>query len=282
MTALDCISEVGFGYYAPFDAAPTTPGGGEAAGYVEAGSGLSFFPVTILPGGSLLIATASRYSRDGTVPSTGTMSGFGATWERIYYEDNADSAGGAFTEVWRAQEASYTLPDRLRYSFSGGSTGDHIWSSVGFTAYTGIDPAGLSDNGASSIRNVLHHGPAVTSTSVSYSQTTPYRDPESLLWTAFWFMSTAPPDSNNTGVNYGSWIGSPYGAIRNSNPPPPQWGWSEIALTYDNTTVSPTSSVPLTMHWWAASLELLADPACSGFVEANPYWGINTTTVIPF
>ncbi len=264
-----CIDYPTWGLFASGEGSPVTPGGGEAAGYVEAGlNNLTF--TNDPPDGSLIIAIARRYSYSGSLPSTGTMSGFGATWTRISYQEASGNLGDAFSEVWWAFEPTYTA-GRARYTFPAGSDYDQTYSTVGYEVLTGFDPA-------NPFREVQEYGPT-SGTSASWSHVPSVVTPSSIIFTAFYSMDSALTDQAITqtftdlDIHAASRETPPIGSGGSPVPVDPQRGTQEVfavAVGPDfGFTFADTSNA---RTWWAVTLEIVADPECAGILQA--YWGI--------
>lgn len=276
----DCISVDVWGDFGTRDGAPTDFGG-EAAGFVKAGAGGLTFPGSPA-GGDLIIAYASRFHMNsGSVPPTGTISGFGATWDLISSQSATGNGSAGFTEVYRAQQPSYTVPDFMRYDFPAGSTGDHIYSTVGYIAYSGVNPVGLADNGASTILNITQHGPTSGFSPADYTQgALGSFESSSSVWFNRWQSLINSGNSDGFFWNEEGIVENAFGwasGTRSTVPPPPQWGVADAAHTREAGVSSQWTWEPgQSRTWWAASLEIRADPECI----LDAYWGIDVTLVI--
>lgn len=266
---LPCLDYPTWGLFPGGEAPPVTPGGGESAGYVEAGLNNLIFENTP-PAGALLLATTRRYSYAGSLPATGTLAGFGATWTRLSYQEASGNLGNAFSELWWALEPSYTS-GRLRYTFPAGSDYDMTYSSVFYEAFTGVDPA-------LPFQNVEEFDPT-TGTSAAWSHS--LMSPSSLMFTAFYAMDSAltnqtiTPTVTPLDTHSASQETPPIGSGGLPVPVDPQRGTQEYfevvggpdyGFTFTDTSNART--------WWAVALEVMADPDCA----AVAYWGINATT----
>lgn len=263
-----CIAQTLWGYAATAGELFSGPNAQEDDGFVRAATAGAAFGTASPPGGALLIATVKRYSFNGATPPSGTLSGFGATWDLIYHEDATGNGGAAFTEVYRAQQASYTT-GVLEYSFPPNAW--QFFSSVGYDVFVGTDPAGLTDNGASGIMDVTSHGPASATTGTSYSHPSVYRDTGSLLWSAFWRMDSGGTTGFLTLDE--PFLESHGSTARNVTL---DRGIAEQISFFDNSVTTNTWSweAGQSRTWFAATLELLADPECVGII-APAYWGIH-------
>ena len=260
----DCVEESSWGQVNTNDS---------STGFVEAGFQNTGTDATPAPG-SLIIATATRWGFPGSTPGPGTLTGFGATWELIYSEALSSSMSAGFMEVYRAQQPSYTT-GKLRYSYAAGSVGDFIDSAVGYIAYTGVTPAGLSDNGASAIQNITNHGPTVD-TQAEYSQAVTNSE-YAINFSAWWRVGNAgSAGSSDPEFRFATGPGGAFWVGRATNPSiSPQDSLIIAMFSFYGTDVDiEWHQAPIvSRNWRAMSVEIVGDPECTG-VLLSDYWGI--------
>jgi hypothetical protein len=265
----------------------------ESVGYVEAGDDGLIFPATPAPG-SLLLATAMRFSyMTQVVPPTGVMSGFGATWERIDYQEATVSMGSSpfagdsggcagFQEVWRAMQPAYTT-GKAHYTLPGGYggesnsnpiEGDGWFSDVTWMAFSGVNPAGLADNGASTISNLTQHTPT-TSSSASYSQA-PLQKAGNLTYNSFLRLSRDGDSSHASTTDLTpqfNWYESAASGSRQKGVPFIQFQPDSTDIYFSGTFFTWQSFQQATdfgftwetgfpRTWFATTLEIFSDPNC--------------------
>lgn len=206
--------------------------------------------------GNLLIAVATQWNVGGGTPSSGVISGLGGVWDLIY--SHAES--GTLSEVYITMQPSYSS-GQLTYTFGAD------YGCIGFKSLTHALEAGLSDNGASAIRNLTDQGGGGGS-SAAYTQATPYADPDSHMWSTIWRRGAnneiqfweAPPNTLGEGDEEHSARGDIATQTSISSVsafiqgPEATWYWDPAGSS----------------TWWAVSLEVISD-GCQ-----QPYWGVLT------
>lgn len=304
---VECIRHV-FGYATTTDpGSEYPPNQSETGGFTKTGGLTSIFPVGPVSGeyyldGALIIATVRRFTWDSsTPPPRGTLTGFGATWDLIDYQEAVGNDSAAFVEIYRAMQPTFgPFPDDgfLIYTFPPNA--DRNFSSVGWKSYRGAELTGLEDNGASAIRNLTSYPVTGATSTAAFTHTAATRDDNSILWTGFWqmFDDTSGPDSfvflaeSDQILNINPFEDEGYGSeVTHQEIPPPfssepvhVWGTGESVNNFPwftNTWNYYWSRPGFPRTWWAKSLEILIDPLTLCPEELAAYWGILHQDIIP-